>query len=356
VPLAADAGRVPGHPSAAGLRALYAQMCRIREVESAAAGLWDRGLVSGELHSGVGEEAIAAGVLAHLRDGDALSLDYRGTPPLVARGVDLEELLLELLGAPGGLCGGRAGHMHLMSRPLRAAASGIVGAPGPLACGFGLAARRRGRGEVAVAFFGDGALNEGMLMEALNLAAVWRLPVVFVCKDNRWAVTTRSRRLTGGGLAGRARGLGLPVRRVDGGDVRAVWRVAGRAVRRARAGRGPTFLLARCRRPQGHMAGDPLARLTHAADELVRELRPLVVAARARPGAPLLSRLRALGGIGLRIGLVALDVSGNRHDPLRRTARRLPAAEAARLHGAARDEVDAAVEAALSRAAEASRG
>jgi pyruvate dehydrogenase E1 component alpha subunit len=233
--------------------------------------------------------------------------------------------------------------MHLMSRPLRAASSGIVGAPGPLGCGFGLAARRAGRGDIAVAFFGDGALNEGMLMEALNLASVWRLPVVFVCKDNRWAVTTRSSRLTGGGLAGRARGLGLPVLRVDGGDVRAVARVAGRAVRRARAGRGPTFVLATCRRPQGHMAGDPLARLTGAADELAREVRPLLAAVRARPGAPLPARIRALTGIGLRIALVALDVSGRRRDPLRRAARRLPAADAARLAEEARAEVAAAV-------------
>jgi pyruvate dehydrogenase E1 component alpha subunit len=291
-----------------------------------------------------------------VRDGDALALDYRGTPPLVVRGIDLETLLRELVGDPGGLCGGNAGHMHLMSEPLRAAASGIVGAPGPLACGFALAARRRGRGEVAVAFFGDGAVNEGMLMEALNLAAVWRLPVVFVCKDNRWAVTTRSRRLTGGGLRKRARGLGLPVHRVDGGDVTAVWRVAGRAVARARAGRGPAFLVVRCRRPEGHMAGDPLTRLTRAFGELSREMRPLVAAAGARPGAPLLARVRALAGIGVRLVLVAVDSSAARQDPLRRAARRLPAADVARLGERARAEVAAAVAAVLPGGVEVARG
>jgi pyruvate dehydrogenase E1 component alpha subunit len=336
-------------------RRLYAVMCRLRHVEHAIEELWRRGLVSGEWHPGVGEEAIAAGVVAHLRDGDALSLDYRGTPPLVARGADLEALLLELLGSPDGLCGGRAGHMHLLSEPLRAAASGIVGAPGPLACGFGLAARSRRRGEIAVAFFGDGAVNEGMLMEALNLASVWRLPVVFVCKDNRWAVTTRSNRLTGGGLVARARGLGLLVDRVDGGDVAAVWRAAGRAVGRARAGQGPTFVLARCRRPGGHMAGDPLARLTRALGELGREMQPLVAAVSARPGAPLHARLRALAGIGLRIGLVAVDTSARRDDPLRRAARRLPSAEAGGLDERARAEVAAAVAGALERSGKAGR-
>ncbi|MGZ4507588.1 MAG: thiamine pyrophosphate-dependent dehydrogenase E1 component subunit alpha [Blastococcus sp.] len=326
---------------------LYAVMCRIRHLERATRTLWERGLVSGELHAGLGEEAVAAGVVAHLRDGDALALDYRGTPPLVARGIDPESLVLELLGSPDGLCGGRAGHMHLMSEPLRAAASGIVGAPGPLACGFGLAARRRGAGDVAVAFFGDGAVNEGMLLEALNLAAVWRLPVVFVCKDNRWAVTTRSGRLTGGGLRARARGLGLPVRRVDGGNVTAVWWSARRAVGRARRGAGPTFLIASCPRLAGHMAGDPLGRMAQALGALGRELPPLVAAVRTTPGAPLRHRLRALTGIGTRLALVSLDVRGSRRDPVRRAARRLPREDAVRLDELARGEVAAAVSAAL---------
>ncbi|MGZ4595048.1 MAG: thiamine pyrophosphate-dependent enzyme, partial [Actinomycetes bacterium] len=145
------------------LQELYLQMCRIRCAEQAIGRLWRDGLVSGEMHLGVGEEGVIAGVLVHVQPGDALALDYRSTPPLVARGVDLTAIFLELLGSPDGLCGGRGGHMHLMSRPHLAAASGIVGAPGPLACGFGLAARYAGEGRVAVAFFGDGAVNEGML-------------------------------------------------------------------------------------------------------------------------------------------------------------------------------------------------
>lgn len=336
------------------LAALYVTMARIREVERAVEALWERGLVSGELHLGVGEEAIAAGVVAHLRSEDALALDYRGTPPLVARGIDLEQLLLELLGDASGLCGGHAGHMHLMSRELRAAASGIVGASGPLACGFGLAAQQRADGSLAVGFFGDGAVNEGMLMESMNLAAVWRLPVVFVCKDNRWAVTTRSSALTGGGLVRRARGLGLPVTRVDGTDVLAVWRTAGRAVARARAGRGPTYLIASCRRPSGHMAGDPMARLARAGSELVAELPPLLSAATRQPGAPWPVRVRAIGGIAGRVGLAGLDRSGA--DPLRVAARHLPDGTAARLDAQARAEVAAVLERVLARVGEVTRG
>lgn len=326
-------------------------MCRIREVEQAAHSLWQRGLISGELHPGVGEEAVAAGIVAHLRDGDALSLDYRSTPPLVARGIALEPLFLELLGDRDGLCGGRAGHMHLLSPSLRAAASGIVGAPGPLACGFGLAIRRERRGGVAVAFFGDGAVNEGMLMESLNLGVVWRLPVVFVCKDNGWAASTRTGRLTGGGLAARARGLGLPVRRADGGDVVSVHRAAGRAVRRARAGRGPTFLVVRVRRPQGHVVGDPVLRHAHALGLLAADTRSLLGAAAAGPGGPLPERIRALSSIALGFAMTALDAAGNRPDPLRRAARRLPGDDAARIAERAAAEVNAAVAAALARGA-----
>ena len=322
-------------------------MCRIRHVEQAAQQLWERGLVSGELHPGVGEEAVAAGVLAHLRDGDALSLDYRSTPPLVARGIELAPFLLELVGDPGGVCGGRAGHMHVMSEPLRAATSGIVGAPGPLACGFALAARRRRHDDVAVAFFGDGAVNEGMLMESLNLAVVWRLPVVFVCKDNGWAVTTRSSRLTGGGLRRRAAGFGLPVVRVDGRDVVAVERGARHAVARARAGGGPTFLLARCRRPQGHMAGDPLRRVTQAVGAMREQVGPLLAATRARPGAPPLQRARALAAISSSLLRVSLDARGTRSDPVARLRNRLPSDVAADIEGAVRDEVAAALDAVL---------
>lgn len=332
------------------LPGLFAQMCRIRAVEEAARELWERGLVSGELHLGLGEEAVAAGVLAHLREGDALSLDYRSTPPLVARGVPIEALVLELLGHTDGLCGGRGGHMHLMSADHLAASSGVVGAPAPLACGFALAARTARTGAVAVAFFGDGAVNQGMVMESLNLAAVWRLPVVFVCKDNRWAVTTRSARMTGGGLRRRLSAFGMPAWRVDGRDVDAVSRAAGAAVARARRRQGPTVLLARVQRLEGHFVGDPLVRITAAARDLIREVWPLVRAAVAPGGGPAVERTAALLSVGGRVAAVSRDSAAGRRDPLAAARRRLPAATAHRLEREARAEVAAAVSRALARA------
>jgi pyruvate dehydrogenase E1 component alpha subunit len=325
---------------------LYRQMCRIREVERAVADLWRAGLVSGEMHLGLGEEATVAGVLAHLRDGDALSVDYRSTPPFVARGVDLEALFRELLGDPDGLCGGRGGHMHLLSSEHRAASTGIVGAPAPLACGFALAAQQAGAGGVCVALFGDGAVNEGMVMEALNLACVWRLPVVFVCKDNRWAVTTRSGAMTGGGLRRRARGLGVPVIPVDGRDAVAVWHAAGRAVARARRGAGPTFVLARVERLEGHFLDDPLVRIATDVRELRAEVVPLLRGLRGGAGASGWGRVRALSGLTRTIGTAAFDGVRPRRDPLVAMRRRLPAVTAEQVEQTARAEVGDAVRAA----------
>lgn len=328
------------------LRSLYRQMCRIRYVEEAVAGLWNDGLITGEMHLGTGEEATIAGVAAHLRPGDALSVDYRSTPPFVAHGVDVEAIFRELLGDAGGLDGGRAGHMHLLSPEHLAAASGIVGAPAPIACGFGLAAQLEGRGQVAVAFFGDGAVNEGMLMESLNLASVWRLPVVFVCKDNRWAVTTRSRSVTAGGLRRRARGFGLPVTTVDGRDVVAMWRAAGRAVDAARRGLGPTFLIARVERLEGHFLGDPLMQVASDARALTAEVAPMMAGVWSGPGAGMPVRLGALARLSQTIGTAMLGQLRRRKDPLALAQRRLATAEAAAVEQQARAEVAAALRAA----------
>src|SRR5512135_1847298 len=144
---------------------LYELMLRSRLFELAVKSLWDEGAISGEMHLGLGEEAIVAGVVALLEPRDALALDHRGTAALVMAGVDRRLLLREFLGRPDGLCGGRGGHMHLFARQPLAASSGIVGASGPAAAGFGLAARRQRPGSLAVAFFGEGALNQGMLLE-----------------------------------------------------------------------------------------------------------------------------------------------------------------------------------------------
>ena len=331
------------HPD---LEQLYLQMCRIRYLEEAVAGLWRDGAISGEMHLGAGEEATVVGVLAHRVPGDAISVDYRSTPPFVAAGVPLEPLVRELLGDQDGLDGGLAGHMHLLSREHLAATSGIVGAPAPVACGFGLAAQRAPGRRMAFAFLGDGAVNEGMVMESLNLAAVWRLPVVFVCKDNRWAVTTRSRDVLAGGLVRRARGLGVRTETVDGRDTVAVWRAARRAVCRARAGRGPTFLVARVERLEGHFLGDPLMLVAEDRTEFRAQVGPLLQGLVEGDGAGLTTRVRSLLGLTRTIATARLDTLRPRRDPLALLRRRLSADSAARIEEAAGAEVDAAVAAA----------
>jgi len=240
---------------------LYAAMLRSRLYEEAAAKLWHDGLISGEMHLGTGEEAVVAAVVAQLRDGDAMALDHRGTAALIMRGVDPLSILRELLGCPDGLCGGMGGHMHLFSKEHLAASSGIVGAAGPAAVGFALAARHLNPGAIAVAFFGEGAMNQGMLMESLNLAAVWNLPVLFICKDDGRSITTPSANTTGGDLNERARGLGVPAVEVDGCDVSAMWEASCSAVDRARSGGGPTFLHASCLHFEGHFLGFQLLRI-----------------------------------------------------------------------------------------------
>jgi pyruvate dehydrogenase E1 component alpha subunit len=277
---------------------LYALMLKSRLFEEAAAQLWRDGLISGEMHLGTGEEAVIAGVVAHLRQGDAMALDHRSTAALLMRGVDPLLILRELLGLPNGLCGGMGGHMHLFSKEHLAASSGIVGAAGPTAAGFALAAQVLRPGAVAVAFFGEGAMNQGMLLESLNLASVWELPVVFVCKDDGWAITTPAHQGTGGDLDQRARGLGVPAVDVDGLDVSAVWQAAGKAVERARLGQGPAFLHARCVHFEGHFLGFQLLRiLRHPLGEMPGVAGPLTRSFIQPSGASLPERLGGLKAV-----------------------------------------------------------
>ncbi len=299
---------------------LYTLMLRSRLFEEAVAGLWRDGLISGEMHLGTGEEAVIAGVVSQVRDGDAMALDHRGTAALLMRGVDPVLIVRELLGRPDGLCGGAGGHMHLFSREHLAASSGIVGAAGPTAAGFALAAQYLHPGSIAVAFFGDGAMNQGMLMEAMNLAAAWSLPVLFVCKDDGWAITTRSEGMTGGDLNARARGLGVPAVEVDGLDASAVWEASRAAIARARSGLGPTFLHARCVHDEGHFLGfqlirigrDPLREMPGVAVPLTRSF--------VHPGgAALRERLEGLRGV---LAAVLSTLRDPRRDPVNDPVRR----------------------------------
>jgi TPP-dependent pyruvate/acetoin dehydrogenase alpha subunit len=303
---------------------LYRQMLRIRRFEESVMDLWEKGKISGEMHLGIGEEAVVAGVVGHLRDGDAMALDHRSTPPLVALGVDLVLLLRELLGRTDGLCSGMGGHMHLFSPEHFAASSGIVGATGPLASGFALAAQYLRPENLAVAFFGEGAMNQGMLMESLNLAVIWKLPVLFACKDNEWAITTRSRSVTGKDLIERAKSFGMPALEVDGTDVEAVWHAAGQGVEKARSGEGPFFLLAHCSRLEGHFLGDPLLRILRRPIDQMRELAgSLLHSFSTTEGAPLNERIASFSTIASLIGRITTEQHLNRRDPVDRLRRRI---------------------------------
>jgi pyruvate dehydrogenase E1 component alpha subunit len=311
--------------------ALYRQMLRSRLFERAAARLWEAGEILGEMHLGTGEEAIAAGVIAHLEEGDALALDHRGTPPLLMRGVDPVLLLREFLGRADGLCGGMGGHMHLFAPDLLAASSGIVGSSGPQAVGFALAATRLRPGKLAVSFFGEGATNQGMMLESFNLAVVWKLPLLFVCKDNGWAISTRREQAVGGALTERARGFGLAVAEVDGGDLESVWEAAGEAVTRARSGQGPIFLLAHCARLDGHFLGDSLWRSARRPAEGLRVSAPLLRSMSRRQGASWRERVAGLGSILRLMQGARQEQDSASLDPLARTRRKLAETDAARL-------------------------
>lgn len=296
---------------------VYRLMLRSRLFEESVRDLWQEGKISGEMHMGLGEEAIAAGIVSHLEDGDAMALDHRGTPPLVIRGVDLVSLLKEFLGCPDGLCRGCGGHIHLFSPEFLAASSGIAGASGPIGAGFALASRLLRPGKIAVSFFGEGAVNQGMILESFNLAVIWKLPLIFVCKDNRLAITTHSPSVTAGRIMERIRGFDLPVFEVDGIDVEAVWQTARDAVSRARRGDGPTFILARCVHLEGHFLGDPYLRLGRHPLAQMKKLSPsLLKSAVSVKGEHLLRRLQGLGKVASLIRQAVSDQKSRKFDPL----------------------------------------
>jgi pyruvate dehydrogenase E1 component alpha subunit len=299
-------------------------MLRSRLFEEAVRLLWEAGDITGEIHTGLGEEAVIAGVVCQLHDGDAMSLDHRGTAAMLMRGVDPILLLRELLGREDGLCHGRGGHMHLFSQEHLAFSSGIVGAAGPGAAGLALAARQLRPGAVAVGFFGEGAMNQGMLLESLNLAAAWHLPAVFVCKDDAWSITTPSGSVRGGSLGLRAQSFGVQASEVDGQDVESVWEGAQIALNRARAGEGPSFLHARCTHLDGHMLGYRLFRVGRSpAKEGAPLMGPLGRALLEPEGGPRLGRLKRLADTVGRPRRAVRAQAQPESDPVLRLRRRL---------------------------------
>jgi 2-oxoisovalerate dehydrogenase E1 component len=226
------------------LLAIHRTMLRIRAFEQRTAELFTEGLVKGTAHSYVGEEAIAAAVCANLRRDDMVGSYHRGHGHCIAKGADLNKMMAELMGRSAGYCGGLGGSMHIADLNLGIlGANGIVGAAMPLCTGAALALKLAGKGQVAVAFFGDGAANQGVFHEAMNLAAVWKLPLLFLCENNQYALSTSSRSTTAGAsIAGRAAAYGIPGVQIDGNDPTEVYFAVKDAVERARAGEGPSLV------------------------------------------------------------------------------------------------------------------
>lgn len=242
---------------AAALAALEA-MLAIRSFEEAVDGLFARGLMHGTMHLSIGQEASATGVCAALKPTDYITSTHRGHGHCIAKGADLTRMMAELLAKQTGYCRGRGGSMHIADTQTRnLGANGIVAGGIPIAAGAALAQKMRGETNVVVSFFGDGATNEGAFHEALNLAAIWDLPVVFVCENNKYGMsnsTELSMRVEK--ISDRALAYGMAGVTVDGNDVDEVYQAAVKAVERARSGQGPTLLECETYRWKGHSKSD----------------------------------------------------------------------------------------------------
>jgi pyruvate dehydrogenase E1 component alpha subunit len=260
---------------------LYRTMRLIRRFEERVVELVNRNEIAGTTHEYVGEEAVATGVCRALRTDDVITSTHRGHGHILAKGGDPRRMIAELMGRTTGYNRGRGGSMHIADVGLGIyGANGIVGAGAPIACGAAMAAKLRGQDRVAVAFFGDGATNQGCVHEAMNLAAIWTLPVLFVCENNGYAISASIRDMAKvERLSVRAAGYGIPGVTVDGMDVRAVHAAAAEAVARARSGGGPTFLECRTYRFVGHFTAERALGIRYRSDEEMAEWRqrdPLV--------------------------------------------------------------------------------
>ena len=236
----------------------YRVMRTIREFEERLHTEFETGEIDGFVHLYAGEEACAAGVMAHLTVDDRIASTHRGHGHCIAKGVDVRGMMAEIYGRATGVCHGKGGSMHIADMDMGLmGANGIVGAGSPLICGAALAAKVLGTRNVAVAFVGDGASNQGTTLESLNLAVVWNLPAVFVVENNGYAEATSNKFSVGtDSIADRAASFGMPAVVVDGHDFFAVHEAAGEAIERARAGKGPSFIECQVNRYYGHFEGD----------------------------------------------------------------------------------------------------
>jgi pyruvate dehydrogenase E1 component alpha subunit len=238
---------------------IYRKMVAVRVFEETAADLFLKGQLPGFLHSYIGEEAVAVGVCVHLTPQDMITSTHRGHGHAVAKGARLDMMMAELFAKKTGYCHGKGGSMHIADLDLGIlGANGIVGAGVPIATGAALAQKMRGSDRVTVAFFGDGGSNTGAFHEGVNMAAVWNLPVVFVCENNQYAESTpRGVHQKVKDIAQRAMAYDIPGVVADGMDAFDVYQKAGEAIERARTGGGPSLVEAKTYRFMGHYVGDP---------------------------------------------------------------------------------------------------
>lgn len=236
---------------------MYRQMVRIRVFEDNANQLYLSAKMPGLTHMYSGEEAVAVGICEALEDSDKITSTHRGHGHCVAKGAEFKEMFCELLGKVGGYCRGKGGSMHIADQAHgNLGANAIVGGSAGIATGAALSAKRLGTKDVAVCFFGDGALGQGLLYEAMNMAALWKLPVIYACENNLYGEYTKVEEMAAGALTARAAAFGIETHVVDGQDVLAVNQLARELVARARRGEGPFFIQLNTYRFHGHHVGD----------------------------------------------------------------------------------------------------
>jgi TPP-dependent pyruvate/acetoin dehydrogenase alpha subunit len=236
---------------------MYEQMVKIREFEEKVNELYTSALMPGLAHLYIGEEGIAVGVCEALRRDDYITSTHRGHGHCLAKGASIDRMFAELLGKEAGYCHGKGGSMHIADQDTgNLGANAIVGGSAGIATGAAFSAKRSGSDRVAVCFFGEGALGQGLLYEEMNLAQLWKLPVIYVCENNQYNEYTHYSETTAGLLSARAQAFGILAEAVNGQDVRTVYATALRLVARARQGEGPAFLLCDTYRYRGHHVGD----------------------------------------------------------------------------------------------------
>lgn len=256
---------------------LYETMMTIRVFESRVKEEFAKGRIPGFVHLYAGEEAVATGIIAHLTEDDTITSTHRGHGHCIAKGCDVDGMMAEIFGKATGLCKGKGGSMHIadVSKGMLGA-NGIVGGGPPLACGAALTAKVLDTGQVCVCFFGDGAAQEGTFHESLNLAAIWKLPVIFVAENNGFAESTPvSYHCAIENIGDRAASYGVPGASVDGMDVFAVYEAAQEAINRARRGQGPSLLECKTYRFNGHFEGDQQLYKTDALQQSMLERDPV---------------------------------------------------------------------------------